>query len=613
MKKFNSLFLTTLFILTIFNLIPASADDLPPGCRFGDPTVVDGIKIYSIVCEQIPPSVPDSSNWNGIWSGGYNPSSSFNLPNNYGSSSYSGSLSPAYSNYNSNSGSSSSYGSFHGSSNWYQQSPLNPANDDYLAKRQAIEEMNYQQMQTQQNIRNIMQSNHARFNEPLTPQPTVNVQQELGYLAMTLESMKHDFQNKLIDSYKNQISKEEHAFSAQMQQYDQALNSLSEKTDEHILKQNFDLNPIELREVYANDGIVKKEFIANKDLKTLREKLPLKSNLNTPNGQRVRSVMSAALVSAPASNLPGAENASFALGGGALAFAADSAICDGHEAEAESLLRLATTTIDIGLGFIPLVSAANDATQIALGLATGKDYTGQEMRSMDYGLRAAGVVLAIIPVGGVLRYGSVIVDRAMEVGAKIIRGLESFAPFRKVVETNPSSINSAIRLTGALQPTTALEAAAVKTTTELVAQHFSVSKKGGEAAEDLAQLLYQNKRSHSQVRMAINSFTPGSIEKIELSAGTTLYRWHNGDAIVAQNGRFFTPDMIKEISTARNTLALPPENKLLYLDAFQSTKPVIAYKGTISPLGEMSGGGTQYFIAEGADAVVYVETLVKPQ
>ncbi|MCB0416817.1 MAG: hypothetical protein KDD39_04150, partial [Bdellovibrionales bacterium] len=124
----------------------------------------------------------------------------------------------------------------------------------------------------------------------------------------------------------------------------------------------------------------------------------LKTSLQSPEGIEVRYQVNRSLVTLYGTTSDEAK--SEGMGGLAMSLGADQAFADGDYDSGRRLLKAAATAVDIGLGFLPVAGAVNDALQIIHGMATGRDYTGEEMAWFDYGLRGVGVVVGIVGAGG---------------------------------------------------------------------------------------------------------------------------------------------------------------------------------------------------------------------
>lgn len=155
-------------------------------------------------------------------------------------------------------------------------------------------------------------------------------------------------------------------------------------------------------------GLISVDGLITSKAKGLRNGLIIQSS-DDGLGREIRNLINRALKAGDdGASLSEAEQSHMAI---AAAQAADQAITDGKPYLAKSLLRVAATTIDLTFSLIPVVSSANDASQAMLGMLTGYDLAGNRMESGDYILRGVGVVLGLMPTGGILRFGSFAVDR----------------------------------------------------------------------------------------------------------------------------------------------------------------------------------------------------------
>ncbi len=139
-----------------------------------------------------------------------------------------------------------------------------------------------------------------------------------------------------------------------------------------------------------------------------------------------------------------------ALGAMALLVGADTAFAEGKSNEAVSLVNNAAVLTDLALGFVPVVGAINDAAQILHGIATGRDYAGQQMGQSDYALRGLGVVLGIVPVGAVVKFGGKVLSPLFNSGAKAIRSLGLGERYAKIFGRDRKMVVSVTEAVGHL-------------------------------------------------------------------------------------------------------------------------------------------------------------------
>jgi hypothetical protein len=155
--------------------------------------------------------------------------------------------------------------------------------------------------------------------------------------------------------------------------------------------------------------------------------LSLKSSPDSDVGLRVRDQVNKALVGYKTSQTNDAK----AESAGALSFAlaGDAAVSAGLKEQGTQYLNASAATLDLALGFIPIAASINDAYQIIHGIATGVDYAGRPMSAADYGLRAVGVVIGLLPAGAVLRVGEHVLDTSFLFGARLLRSSGAGAKF----------------------------------------------------------------------------------------------------------------------------------------------------------------------------------------
>jgi hypothetical protein len=195
------------------------------------------------------------------------------------------------------------------------------------------------------------------------------------------------------------------------------------------IEDSTELNNADLKDSIDSDGLLHPNMVTDPSMRVLSDKLALKSNVNTREGRLVRQILNRAF--ALADPKAGAQQTDTLKTAAVMSVGADLALSEGRDEDAARLLRAAGVTLDIAIGFVPIASSLNDATQIVFGLMTGRDYNGNVMTASDYSLRAAGIVIGLLPAGAAtLRFGAMAVNRASLVTAKWIRRL----PIAKVDE-----------------------------------------------------------------------------------------------------------------------------------------------------------------------------------
>jgi hypothetical protein len=191
----------------------------------------------------------------------------------------------------------------------------------------------------------------------------------------------------------------------------------------------------------GQDGLVRAELVPHPEMRALRDSVRLQSAIGSELGGEVRKALNRSLILTPEnatqSSLEGARLSA------SLALAADQATADGQRANAQQLINASLTTLDLALGFIPVISSINDASQIMFGMVTGYDYTGNKMANGDYALRGAGIVLGLLPVAnGVLRFGRLAITRASLFLARASRMLPAEATLQAIRSAAPLLHNS---------------------------------------------------------------------------------------------------------------------------------------------------------------------------
>ncbi len=61
-------------------------------------------------------------------------------------------------------------------------------------------------------------------------------------------------------------------------------------------------------------------------------------------------------------------------------------------------------------------------------------------------------------------------------------------------------------------------------------------------------------------------------------------------------GRFVSDTHLSDKDAARRLFALPPSNKMLFLEKYKIPKGTKIFRGRVAPLNGHSGGGSQIFI-----------------
>lgn len=189
-------------------------------------------------------------------------------------------------------------------------------------------------------------------------------------------------------------------------------------------------NLVRLRNEYktqylGQNGLVNERLIPNQEMRLLVRNMGINSDTKTEIGRGVRNAINKVLLLTKADASPETlETMRLSL---AAALGADKADADGRPPIARSLLHVAAVTLDIGLGFVPLASSINDATQIIAGAISGYDYTGNRMKAGDYLLRGIGVAIGFVPAASpALRFGEFVLERSVIAVARAARNLEPY-------------------------------------------------------------------------------------------------------------------------------------------------------------------------------------------
>jgi len=176
----------------------------------------------------------------------------------------------------------------------------------------------------------------------------------------------------------------------------------------------------------------------------------LRTSSNSVTGRQIRQELNRGIM---ASGLSTEDQQQTAIGATSLLLAADAAYADGKEETGTFLFKNGAEAVDFMLGFIPIVSSVNDATQILYGLASGHDYTGRPMEASDYAWRSVSLVLGLLPVGStVVRIAGKRVDSAFEAGAKLIRKFNLGAKFQTATELGRAHVKDFVHAIGEMFP-----------------------------------------------------------------------------------------------------------------------------------------------------------------
>ena len=288
----------------------------------------------------------------------------------------------------------------------------------------------------------------------------------------------------------------------------------------------------------------------------------------------------------------------------ALALGADEAFQTGAHVEGQKLIQSASKLMDFTLGFVPALSSANDLVQMTYGMVTGYDYTGKRMLSSDYALRGMSAVLGMIPFAAqvahasenILRLGGQVITDAFITGADLIRG-SGFAPRMAIALRNAPE--AAVPLADGLgQILKEVPVAEIATDLEKATRELETLAKGanGDTIRYFAQVLGDAEVELPNRLQLIKSFVPETIRFEILEEFKTVFRWHQGDKGAEQLGRFVSETRFSNAQEARQLLAIPSQNKMLYLDKLEIFPKAFIFRGKVAPNFGKLGGGEQIFI-----------------
>ncbi len=168
----------------------------------------------------------------------------------------------------------------------------------------------------------------------------------------------------------------------------------------------------------TNDGYIKPQLFKLEDQEIVR-RLTSQTISNGSQTNALKSEINRATIGYVASSTVEQKN-NFSQGLWFL-YSADLAYSSQDNPDGDTLLKTAKEIIDFALGFIPVISSINDFTQIIFGLATGKDYSGNEMTTSSYLLRGLGIILGLLPLGGeIVKVGGKILNSSFVQGAKLV-------------------------------------------------------------------------------------------------------------------------------------------------------------------------------------------------
>lgn len=288
------------------------------------------------------------------------------------------------------------------------------------------------------------------------------------------------------------------------------------------------------------------------------------------------------------------ESKQLAAGAVAMTIAASEAKANGDLEAANRFKELAKVSVDIALGFVPVVSSINDLSQVVFGIATGRDYTGKEMRSADYAFRGVGIVLGFFPV---VRLGQFAINNSFMRGVELIKSYPALTQRFEVISKLGERFSVFVKFIGAAIPKEVFSVDFLKKNYLLfprIADHaIDLSTRLSlKESDTLLAFLKQTRLNITDHWQLIHSFQVGSIELITLNKGDKLYRWSSN----YQAGRYFSSVLIETPEAARALLALPTQNSMLKLAEFEVSTSTQALKGVIGANFGHPGGGVQLIL-----------------
>lgn len=377
--------------------------------------------------------------------------------------------------------------------------------------------------------------------------------------------------------------------------FEKSLNQNLKNSNESVQRKILDSTKKDLSEINNNAQGSLATFNANQFLETNVAKAIDTVRLASKNSPSYSTILPQIATAAGGVIAAGDESRKpHAVSALALTLASANALSDGMENFARTYAKAAATTLDIALGFIPATSSINDLTQIAFGLATGKNYVGDPMDGSEYALRAFGVVLGVLPVAYL---GKIAITKAYVHGADFLRKHDYSYSLIRQIGNFDSKVARVIEVAGALSPKNFSDLENIKSVKILLPKLFSHSldilqRLPDEKVGIIFKTLVNESYSLRDRWQILTSFEVGTLDVVSLKKGTKLYRWSNTDNV----GRYYTVDSIPDVNVARRTLALPPENKLETLREYVILNDTIALGGKIAAAFGHPGGAQQIFL-----------------
>jgi hypothetical protein len=310
-----------------------------------------------------------------------------------------------------------------------------------------------------------------------------------------------------------------------------------------------------------------------------------------------------------------------AYGGLALTIGADAAYADGNSADGDRLIQDAAASVDLALGFVPVVSSINDAAQIIHGMVTGTDYAGRPMSAADYTLRGVGIVVGLLPVGAAVMVGGELLGRSFIDGCEFLKasGLRATASralrgLREVEATATGAIGDLFwRANPDLKTLIELNNDANRTFHLFEGSRATLKIRGIKEFWTMMRDEGGNYLQEERLQF-LHTFRTGiRYEVTETELIKT--RWENASAASPGRLRFLGNEEISDANLARQRYAIPPQNRMQVLNEYRIKAGTGIFTGETAPNFSEPGGATQVFVTGSKkqlpESVVKIRTIIR--
>ena len=280
---------------------------------------------------------------------------------------------------------------------------------------------------------------------------------------------------------------------------------------------------------------------------------PFRSSLESLAGQF--EVADKGLDSSVASNI---RRAAKLLGLGAL-YEADIQNAVGNRETAAAVANVSRLLLDVAIGANPILSTARTTYEILSGRNL---LTGEELSGTDYAL----AIVNLVTLG---------ISQDVIVGSKALRNV--------VHEVNPEFVRR-------------FETTLADVSEWWVDAKVALGNPEGASAE-LAQVLRSDGIDSFDRMALIKSFDPKTIKTSIATGEERLFRYHNKDTLVQQQGRFYVSEYA-DVVTDRMRYAIPQTNQMTWLEEGTLKKGTHYFEGTARGDFGSSGGGHQFFVPD---------------